>query len=59
MNRDSARRASKAAFGDFYDAQYKLDKADVILSLDADFLSGITHPGLPQAGARTMQSAAS
>jgi molybdopterin-containing oxidoreductase family iron-sulfur binding subunit len=45
INRDSARRASKAAFGDFYDAQYQLDKADVILSLDADFLSGITHPG--------------
>ncbi len=45
VNRDSARRASKAAFGDFYDAQYMLDKADVILSLDADFLSGITHPG--------------
>ena len=45
INRDSARRASKAAFGDFYDAQYMLDKADVILSLDADFLSGITHPG--------------
>jgi MoCo/4Fe-4S cofactor protein with predicted Tat translocation signal len=45
VNRDSARRASKAAFGDFYDAQYMLDKADVILSLDADFLSGIMHPG--------------
>src|ERR1700760_711518 len=45
VNRDSARRGSKAAFGDFYDAQYQLDKADVILSLDADFLSGITHPG--------------
>jgi MoCo/4Fe-4S cofactor protein with predicted Tat translocation signal len=45
VNRDSARRASKAVFGDFYDAQYMLDKADVILSLDADFLSGITHPG--------------
>src|ERR1700761_2966122 len=45
VNRDSARRASKAAFGDFYDARYQLDKADVILSLDADFLSGITHPG--------------
>lgn len=45
VNRDSARRASKAAFGDFYDAQYSLDKADVILSLDSDFLSGITHPG--------------
>ena len=45
VNRDSARRASKAAFGDFYDAQYKLENADVILSLDSDFLSGITHPG--------------
>ncbi len=45
VNRDSARRASKAAFGDFYDAQYMLDQADVILSLDADFLSGISHPG--------------
>jgi molybdopterin-containing oxidoreductase family iron-sulfur binding subunit len=45
VNRDSARRASKAAFGDFYDAQYMVDKADVILSLDSDFLSGITHPG--------------
>ena len=45
VNRDSARRASQAAFGGFYDAQYMLEKADVILSLDADFLSGITHPG--------------
>ena len=45
VNRDSARPASKAAFGDFYDAQYKLENADVILSLDSDFLSGITHPG--------------
>ena len=34
-----ARAASKAAFGDLYDAQYKLEDADVILSLDADFLS--------------------
>jgi molybdopterin-containing oxidoreductase family iron-sulfur binding subunit len=45
VNRDSARTASKQAFGDFYDAQYRLDQADVILSLDADFLTGITHPG--------------
>ncbi len=45
VNRDSARVASKAAFGDFYDTQYMLDKADVIVSLDADFLSGIAHPG--------------
>ncbi len=45
VNRDSAYAASKAAFGDYYDAQYRLQGADVILSLDADFLSGITHPG--------------
>ena len=45
VNRDSARIASKAFFGDFYDAQYKLDAADVIVSLDADFLSGINQPG--------------
>ncbi|MHB8303336.1 MAG: TAT-variant-translocated molybdopterin oxidoreductase [Acidobacteriaceae bacterium] len=45
VNRDSARAASKQALGDYYDAQYKLDVADVILSLDADFLSGPQHPG--------------
>ncbi|WP_446745105.1 TAT-variant-translocated molybdopterin oxidoreductase [Silvibacterium acidisoli] len=45
VNRDSAYAASKAAFGDYTDAQYKLDAADVIVSLDADFLSGAAHPG--------------
>jgi MoCo/4Fe-4S cofactor protein with predicted Tat translocation signal len=45
INRDSAYAASKTAFGDYYDAQYRLEDADVIVSLDADFLSGITHPG--------------
>ena len=45
VNRDSAYSASKTAFGDYYDAQYRLKDADVIVSLDADFLSGITHPG--------------
>ncbi len=45
INRDSAYSASKTAFGDYYDAQYRLQDADVIVSLDADFLSGITHPG--------------
>ena len=45
INRDSAYAASKAAFGDYADAQYKLDAADVIVSLDADFLSGAAHPG--------------
>ncbi len=45
VNRDSAYAASKAAFGDYVDAQYKLDAADVIVSLDADFLSGAAQPG--------------
>jgi MoCo/4Fe-4S cofactor protein with predicted Tat translocation signal len=52
INRDSAMTASKAAFGGFMDAQYRLEEADVILSLDADFLGGIAHPGfLPLAAA--------
>jgi MoCo/4Fe-4S cofactor protein with predicted Tat translocation signal len=52
VNRDSAMAASKAAFGSYMDAQYKLENADVILALDADFLGGIAHPGfLPMAAA--------
>ena len=52
VNQDSSRAASKAAFGAYTDAQYKLEDADVILSLDADFLGGIAHPGfLPLAAA--------
>ena len=42
---DGHRAVSKAAFGDYYDTQYKLDDADVIVSLDADFLGGIKFPG--------------
>ncbi|HEY0796733.1 MAG TPA: TAT-variant-translocated molybdopterin oxidoreductase [Acidisarcina sp.] len=45
VNRDSSYTATKAAFGDYADPQYKLEGADVILSLDADFLSGIAQPG--------------
>src|SRR5882757_6569798 len=45
VNQDGSRAASKAAFGSYTDAQYKLEEADVILSLDADFLGGIAHPG--------------
>ncbi len=45
VNRDSSRAASKAAFGSYMDAQYKLEEADIILSLDADFLGGIAQPG--------------
>ncbi len=52
INQDSARAATKAAFGDYYDAQYKLEDADVILALDADFLGGAAFPGfLPMAAA--------
>jgi MoCo/4Fe-4S cofactor protein with predicted Tat translocation signal len=52
VNRDSAMTASKDHFGGFQDAQYKLENADVILSLDADFLGGIAQPGfLPMAAA--------
>ncbi len=45
VNRDSHYAASREAFGEFVDAQYRLDQADVILSLDSEFLSGIVHPG--------------
>ncbi len=52
VNSDSSRAASKSAFGEYVDAQYKLENADVIVSLDADFLGGIQHPGfLPLAAA--------
>jgi MoCo/4Fe-4S cofactor protein with predicted Tat translocation signal len=45
VNRDSAYAATAAAFGSPVDTQFWLEGADVIVSLDADFLSGITHPG--------------
>jgi len=45
INRDSHYTAAKQAFGQFVDAQYRLDQADVIVSLDADFLGGATFPG--------------
>ena len=52
VNRDSARIASKAVLGDYYDTQYKLENADVILSLDADFLTSNAFPGfLPMSAA--------
>src|SRR3954462_5774726 len=37
-SRDNARAGSKLAFGEFVDAHYRFENADVILSLDADFL---------------------
>ena len=37
-SRDNARAGAKLAFGEYVDAQYRFEQADVILSLDADFL---------------------
>ena len=45
VNRDYHYAAAKQAFGDYVDAQYRLDGADVIVSLDADFLGGAQFPG--------------
>ena len=38
-SRDHARVGAKLAFGEYVDAQYRFADADVILSLDADFLA--------------------
>ena len=47
LGRHNAREGSRLAFGQYVDAQYALDKADIVLSLDADFLcvgaSGLRH----------------
>ena len=45
VNRDNHYAAAKQAFGSYVDAQYQLDQADVIVSLDADFLGGAQFPG--------------
>ncbi|HEV3139047.1 MAG TPA: TAT-variant-translocated molybdopterin oxidoreductase, partial [Vicinamibacterales bacterium] len=37
-SRENARAGGKLAFGEYVDAQYKIDQADVILAIDADFL---------------------
>jgi MoCo/4Fe-4S cofactor protein with predicted Tat translocation signal len=38
FGRDNVREGSRLAFGEYVDAQYAVEKADVLLSLDADFL---------------------
>ncbi len=45
VNRDNHYAAAQQAFGSYVDAQYHLDQADVIVSLDADFLGGAQFPG--------------
>jgi molybdopterin-containing oxidoreductase family iron-sulfur binding subunit len=39
--RDNARAGARLAFGEPAETQYRLDRADVIVSLDADFLVGM------------------
>ena len=38
FGRHNAREGSRLAFGEYVDAQYAIERADVVLSLDADFL---------------------
>ncbi|HYM25011.1 MAG TPA: TAT-variant-translocated molybdopterin oxidoreductase [Vicinamibacterales bacterium] len=37
-SRENARAGGRLAFGEYVEAQYRIDQADVILALDADFL---------------------
>ena len=39
VNRDNARNGSKLAFGEFVETIYHFDKAEIVLALDADFLT--------------------
>src|SRR5215471_6021921 len=45
VHRDSVRAGSKMALGGYYDPLYNFAAADVVVSLDADFLSGAWFPG--------------
>jgi MoCo/4Fe-4S cofactor protein with predicted Tat translocation signal len=45
VHRDSLRAGSQMAFGGHYDPVYKFAAADVVVSLDGDFLSGAWFPG--------------
>ncbi len=44
INRDNVRAGAQLAFGQDVETRYNLDKADIILSLDGDFLSS-GYPG--------------
>ncbi len=46
VNRDNARAGARTAFGQYVEPLYDLTKADVILSLDADFLASDGAPNL-------------
>ena len=55
-SRENARGGAKLAFGDYADVQYRFDRADVILALDADFLA--SGPGSLTIRARLRRTAA-
>jgi molybdopterin-containing oxidoreductase family iron-sulfur binding subunit len=38
VSRESARAGAQLAFGEYVEAQYHLDRADIVVALDADFL---------------------
>jgi MoCo/4Fe-4S cofactor protein with predicted Tat translocation signal len=40
VNRDNVREGARLAFGSVVETVYKFDKADVVVSFDADFLTG-------------------
>lgn len=40
---DNAREGARLAFGEYLNTIYKFDEAEVVLSLDADFLYGLPH----------------
>ncbi len=44
VNRDNVRAGSQLAFGSYLETRYNLEKADIILALDGDFLSS-GYPG--------------
>ena len=44
LNRDNVRAGSQLAFGQYVETRYAFDKADIVLSLDGDFLSS-GYPG--------------
>ena len=56
-SRENARAGAKLAFGEYVEAQYRFDQADVILSLDADFLG--CGPGIAALRARLRRAPAS
>jgi molybdopterin-containing oxidoreductase family iron-sulfur binding subunit len=39
VSRDHVRAGAKLAFGEYVEPQYRFDQADIVLSLDADFLT--------------------